>query len=132
MYKQRGFTLIELMIVVVVIGILVAIAYPSYTSFVQKSRRGDAIASLADFRIEQEKWRANNVSYTTAAADLGLSSSSQDGYYVITIVSAGASTYQVKAEPTGVQSSDSCNTFSIDENGPDYSGSYADADCWER
>ncbi|UTW05640.1 prepilin-type N-terminal cleavage/methylation domain-containing protein (plasmid) [Amphritea atlantica] len=132
MYKQSGFTLIELMIVVVIVGILVTIAYPSYTSFVQKSRRGDAIASLADFRVEQEKWRANNISYTTSAADLGLSGSSKDGYYDMTIVSAGASTYQVTAAPTGVQSSDSCNTFSIDENGPDYSGGYADADCWER
>ena len=132
MYKQSGFTLIELMIVVAVVGILAAIAYPSYTAFIQKSRRGDAIASLADFRIEQEKWRANNIAYATSTASLGLSGSSRDGYYTMVIVSAGSSAYQVTAAPTGAQSSDACNIFSIDENGPDYSGGYADADCWER
>ena len=132
MYKQRGFTLIELMIVVAIIGILVMIAYPSYTAFIQKSRRGDAIASLADFRIEQEKWRANNISYSTSAGALGLSGSSRDGYYQMVISSATSFAYQVTAAPTGAQSSDVCGTFAIDENGPDYSGGNADADCWER
>lgn len=132
MYKQRGFTLIELMIVVAIVGILAAIAYPSYTDYVQKSRRGDAIASLADFRIEQEKWRANNVSYTTSTGALGLSSSSRDGYYNMIIVSAAASSYQVTAAPTGAQAGDVCGIFSIVANGIDDSGSYASNDCWER
>ncbi len=132
LYNQRGFTLIELMIVVAVVGILAAIAYPSYTAFIQKSRRGDAMATLADFRIEQEKWRANNITYATSTASLGLSGSSRDGYYTMAIVSAGSSAYQVTAAPAGAQSTDTCGTFAIDENGPDYSGSNADADCWER
>ena len=131
MQKQRGFTLIELMIVVAIIGILATIAYPSYIAFVEKSRRGDAIATLADYRIAQEKWRANNISYAASTGALSLDSTSRDAYYDMTIVSAGTTSYSVTAEPTGVQSDDDCGSFGIDENGPDYTAG-ADADCWER
>ena len=136
MHKQRGFTLIELMIVVAIIGILATIAYPSYLAFVEKSRRGDAIASLADIRIAQEKWRANNTTYAASSALPGFDSSSKDGYYSMNIlITASTAAYEFKATatPTGAQSSDTtCGTFAINANGIDGTGSYASNDCWER
>ncbi|WP_415899418.1 type IV pilin protein [Neptuniibacter sp. QD48_11] len=128
---QSGFSLIELMIVVAVVAILASIAYPAYQSFVEKARRGDAMASLADIRLEQEKWRANNVAYATAAS-LAYGSTSREGYYNITISSTGASSYTVTAAPTGVQTNDACGSFRITQNGPVYGSGFADADCWER
>ncbi|WP_286240314.1 type IV pilin protein [Neptuniibacter halophilus] len=129
--RHHGFTLIELMIVVAVVGIIAAVAYPSYVDYVQKSRRADAMASLADLRIAQEKWRANNPSYTSTLADLGFTNNSREGFYTLATVGA-ANGFTATAAPAGVQVGDACGTFGIDENGPDYSGGNADADCWER
>ncbi|TCK05945.1 type IV pilin protein [Marinobacterium mangrovicola] len=139
MKRQTGFTLIELMIVVAVVGILAAIAYPAYQDYVRKARRADAMNALAEIRIEQEKWRANNVSFTSNAASLGVDTVSPDGYYdiEITVEDATKSTnYLVKAEPNGDQVNDSCGTFAVErdppsQDGPQYTG-YADKDCWSR
>ena len=62
---RQGFTLIELMIVVAVIGILAAIAYPSYQDYIRKTRRIDAQSVMLDIQLLQEKYRVNNPSYAT-------------------------------------------------------------------
>ncbi|WP_432471154.1 type IV pilin protein [Amphritea sp. HPY] len=129
---QQGFTLIELMIAVAIVGILTAIAYPSYTEYVNKSRRTDGMAALLSAQLEQEKFRANNVSYASTLASAGVAANSPDGYYTIGVASSGSNTFTMTAAPAGVQSGDRCGTFAVDENGPDTSGGYADADCWQR
>lgn len=130
--KTSGFTLIELMIVVVVVGILASVAYPSYVEYVQKSRRGDAMASLADMRIAQEKWRANNTTYATTVTLPEYSATSKDSFYNMNIINVSAVGFTLTATPTGVQLGDACGVFALNQNGPDYTGAYADADCWER
>jgi len=62
----RGFTLIELMVVVAVIAVLAAVAMPSYFDSVRKSRRADAIAEVSRVQQAQEQWRANNSNYNNA------------------------------------------------------------------
>jgi type IV pilus assembly protein PilE len=73
MHSRRlgGFTLIELMIVVAIIGILSAIAYPSYQNYIRKSRRADAHALLQAAQLAQEKYRINHTSYYPGGAASG-------------------------------------------------------------
>ena len=66
MKQQKGFTLIELMVVVAIVGILVAVALPSYTDYVIRSKRADATGALMAATNAMERWRANNFSYAGA------------------------------------------------------------------
>lgn len=130
--SDRGFTLVELMITVAIVGILAAVAYPSYVESVRKARREDAMAALLDIQMQQEKFRANNPRYTTNLADVGFSSGvSRDGYYTLAIRAADATRFTATATPaSGPQADDSCN-FSITQNGP-VASTDADKRCWSK
>ena len=134
MSHQKGFTLIELMIVVVIIGILASIAYPSYQDYVLRAKRGDAMNSLAEARISQEKFRTNNIRFATSSELWGSSTLvSNDQYYTLTVVSNAVSSFVVKAEPSFTDND--CGTFAVDRSGPIYSFdsvNYASAECWGR
>ena len=136
MKPQRGFTLIELMIVVAIIGILAAIAYPAYQDYVARANRGEAMNALAELRIAQEKWRANNIDFAWTTGALGISSTSDTGLYTLSVVSAptGAIGYLGVATRTvgKRQENDDCGNFAVDRNGPYYNGGYATDNCWER
>ena len=76
--RMRGFTLIEVMIVVVIVGILASIAYPSYQEYVNRSNRAEGQAFLSDIAARQERYFSQNNAYVTADTDrskLGLTSS---------------------------------------------------------
>jgi len=92
---QQGFTLIEMMIVVVVISILAALAYPSYTDYVQRGYRSEGQALLNDTAAAQERYYAQNFVYVTATADIATklkgNTSSPTGKYNLTL-GAGAAT----------------------------------------
>jgi type IV pilus assembly protein PilE len=92
-----GFTLLELMIAILVAGILVAIALPSYTESVRKGRRADAAAALQRVQQAQERWRANNTRYASALSDLGVEATSPDRHYTIAISDVTASGYAATA-----------------------------------
>ncbi len=75
--RMRGFTLIEVMIVVVIVGILASIAYPSYHEYVNRSNRAEGQAFLSDIAARQERYFSQNNAYVTADTDrskLGLTS----------------------------------------------------------
>jgi len=130
MKHQKGFSLIELMIVVAVIGILAAVAYPAYQDYVMKSRRGEAMNSLAEIRLAQEKYRANNTQFAPDLTTLGLSVTSENGYYSLATTASAGTDFSATATPANQQLGDSCGVFKVTRNGPDYSS--ANADCWER
>jgi type IV pilus assembly protein PilE len=128
---QHGFTLIELMITVAIIGILTAIAYPSYTTYVQRGYRSEGIAMLTDGVARMERYYAQNNSY--AAADLAAigitNAASQSGKYVISFNGAtGAATYSLQVVPQGAQANDGCGTLSINQTG---TKSPVTANCWK-
>lgn len=138
MKKITGFTFIELVITVAIVGILAAIAYPMYTDQIRKARRADAKNSLLGLQVDQEKYRANNPTYAASFNELyggggGASQDSSDGYYTISITANTATTFGATATPkTGTdQADDDCGTFAINQSGPYYSG-YAPASCWNR
>lgn len=124
---EKGFTLIELMIVVAVIAVLAAIAYPSYQEYVIRSRRAEAQSLLSEAAARQERWRAQNGSYLTEGtakeiADklkLAHSEKSEHGYYTLGVaVVANDGGYTLTAARDGAQSSDSrCGTFTLDATG---------------
>jgi len=126
--EERGFTLIELMIVVVLIGILAAIALPAYQDYTKRAKRAEAKQGLLELQLQQEKFRANNPNYAVAAS-LAIPTSA---YYNFAVPAAGANSYSITATPTGSQAGDECGTFAMNQNGEDHSGAYADSNCWDK
>ena len=124
--EQAGFTLIELMIAVVVIGILAAIALPNYQEYVRKSRRGDAQSFLADLVVRQQQYLLATRSYATSvtnaanAGGLGVAiPANVSNYYTVTIATNNAAppSYVISAAPTGTQATEPCGTLKITETG---------------
>jgi type IV pilus assembly protein PilE len=113
--RSRGFTLIEVMIVVAILGILTAIALPQYSQYVRKSRRADAVALMAQVAQAQERWRANNSPYANdfGTGVLNVRSTAASGvttltetYYQISVPTNTANAYTVRAVAYGAQTSD--------------------------
>lgn len=71
------------MVVVVVVGLLAGVAYPSYLDQVRKSRRADAVTAIAQVQQAQERWRASASTYTSTLSNLNVPSTSAGGYYTI-------------------------------------------------
>lgn len=92
--RFKGFTLVELMITVAVVGILSAIAYPAFTSAIQRSRRSDAMAALTAISQAQERYRSNHNSYATEIGSDGLKMQNDISklvkYYTISMTGLGA------------------------------------------
>jgi type IV pilus assembly protein PilE len=101
--RASGFTLIELMIVVAVIVVLSMIALPSFLDSVRKSRRSDAFAAMTQIQQAQERWRANNPSYSAdltgepADGGLKLADTTPSGYYTLALSDVGPAGYTVTA-----------------------------------
>ena len=104
--RARGFTLIELKIVVAIIAVIAAVAYPSFVNFMMKGRRADGRELLMRVAAAQEKFYTNNNVYSASLANLALSGVSEQGYYRIVngpVLDATSQTYVVTATPQGVQ-----------------------------
>lgn len=136
--KQRGFTLIEVMIVVAIVGILTAIAYPSYTEHIRKSRRADAQSALMELAQFMERRFTTTGSYSAAAcADVVLpfTQAPRDGpdaFYNINVV-CDATTFTLTAVPAGAMAGDGCGNFTLTNTGArDRTGALPMDRCWRR
>ena len=102
MKRDKGITLIELLIVIVIIGILAAIAVPMYTNYMQRARRADAKTALEQLRAAQEMFRAEKGSYSLDLAELvntfGVPNVSGD--YNIMLINTGANAFLAEGRPT--------------------------------
>ena len=130
---QAGFTLIELMITVAIIGILASIALPSYQQHVLRTRRVTASACLMEMAQFMERQYATGLTYAVA---LPVSSCQADltAYYGFAFATGQptASTYTLTAAPTGAQSGDTkCGTLSLTHAGiKEVSGTGSAPECW--
>lgn len=137
MKKNQGFTLIELMITIAIIGIISAIALPSYSSYMKKSRRADAKVGLSKIADKQERYYLQRNTYATSTADLGLADPvvSDEGYYNITVdAGAGVAGFNLTATAIGIQADDKdCATLKLSSTGNKTAtaGTGGDASkCW--
>ena len=135
----RGFTLIELMIVVGIVAILVAIAYPMYGDAVRKGKRGQAKADLVELAQRAERFRTVNDTYVgfwaTITSDPFLSSPKPgqgSEAYRISPGNITATTFTLTAAPQGGQTADTrCMSLSLNQAGQkSETGSGTTADCW--
>ncbi len=114
--RNRGFTLIELMITVVIVAILAAIALPSFLDSVRKSRRADAFTAITTIQQAQERWRGNKSTYATdaqltlgisaAPPGLGLAATTSSGFYTLALSDTSATGYAVVASAVAGKSQD--------------------------
>ena len=132
---SSGFTLIELLVAMVIFAILAAVAYPSYLTYLNKSRRTDAMGVLSQDQLILERCYSQNFSYTAACGALPtFPQSSPQNFYDITISNLTASTYTLTATPKGVQASDTtCASMSVNQANVRTASNSANASqskCW--
>ena len=132
---MRGISLIELLIVIVIIGIMAAIAYPNYRQFAARAKRTEAKAALLQIAQNQERFYLQNNTYTTDMTRLGFPVGAgfitDSDSYSVTVTAADANDFAAVATYQRVDAeSGKCLTFNIDGRGGKTSGPLAD--CWTR
>lgn len=141
---HKGFTLLELMIAIAILGILLAIAVPQYNKYIRESRRAQAQTEMLQIRQGLERWRANNASYrsdatpnsagvatTNTLANVGFTDAND--FYNYTIDPAANNTYTINAAAQGKQTVDqtgggvSCANMTLNQN-----GAKTPLGCWKK
>lgn len=136
--SQQGFTLIELMIVVVVIAVVIAVAIPGYQAYLERGRRGEAVTALMRLAQAQERFIVVHGYY---APSLGGSMASGDGlgwsdgasvFYQLTLERPTEVTYELSAQPQGAQTADTlCASFTLTHIGQKgVTGTGSVEECW--
>lgn len=134
--KVKGFTLIELMITVAILGIIASIALPSYFEHVKRTARTEAITALLDAANKQEQFFVDNRQYITTLANLGVSATTENNFYKISVVvDNDAGTFAFTATPAAgpVLQDGECATLTISDTGLKTStGSASASTCWGK
>jgi type IV pilus assembly protein PilE len=129
-----GYTLIEILIVVIIVGVLMAVAIPSYINSVRKSHRAEAKTALLDLAAREERYYTVNNSYTGSATALGYATAfpinlDTKPYFQLSISGSTASTYNLLAQAQGDQQNDACGNYMLDNFG-NQTNSTATTGCW--
>jgi type IV pilus assembly protein PilE len=136
----RGFTLVEMMIVVAVVSLLGMVALPAYQSSVAKARRADARTALSTAAQMMERYLTENPAAGYASATLSdtagptvvYKTRSDNGNYLLSLSNQAQLTFTLKAVPQGSQASDGCGTFTLNEHGDRgvIGANRSSAQCW--
>lgn len=130
MIRTRGFTLVELMVVLLIVAILAAVAIPSYRQYVLRSHRTDAQRALMDVAARQERYYYSNNAYTSSLSALGSSASAAAPYYQLSIPSASSTDYTLRATPIGSQGDDKCGYLELNRAGQKSEQNTSASKCW--
>lgn len=141
--KAAGFTLIEVMIVVAIVGILATIAYPNYTQYVLRSNRDECAGALIGMAAAMERRFSTNQSYLGLAAGGANTGAPAAAFYpaqcpldggaasyTLTIANATQTTFTLNATPTARQAGDACGTLSLTETGVKAATGGTPQTCW--
>jgi len=138
--RNKGFTLIELMIVVAILGILATVAFPSFQESMRAAKRSDAISAALSLQLAQAKFRGSCALYadtlgganSCANQTIKHASASPDGYYVLTLSGVTGNAFVITATPQGNQAYDTdCKPMVITTNASNPDGLKTPAICWE-
>jgi type IV pilus assembly protein PilE len=136
---QTGFSLIELLVVIAIIGVLSAIALPSYQNSVMRSGRAEAKAELLQVASEEERFFSSNNTYSADATPLntadGIVRTTQNALFTITVAACGggiATCFIATATAQNQQLGDACNTLTITNTGVRGSTGDNPQECWQR
>ena len=142
MKRVRGFSLVELMVVLVIAAVLAGIALPAYTHYLERSRRTAAIQGLLEIASRQARYYASTNAYADKLSTLGYASdsvavpSADAPYYLLSIASmtpaAGeeAAHFSLQAVPQGSQARDSCGSLGYSDLGLRSASADSVAACW--
>lgn len=125
MHRNKGFTLIEVMIVVAIVGILASIAYPSYQEHVRSARRTAAQGCLMEQTHAIERFYSANMTYEDAEDALPACPGDVTQFYTVAPSNLEQGTYTLTATPTGAQAGDRCGDMTVN-----HQGARTPAACW--
>ncbi|SHF64920.1 type IV pilus assembly protein PilE [Modicisalibacter ilicicola DSM 19980] len=124
MRRQKGFTLMEMMITVAIVGILAAIAVPSYQRYTERANRTEAQALMNEFaqRLERRysqtfSYGADGNGYTPANLNLPMDQNAAPRYQFAIDITNGGNSFVIRALPDAGQAGDGCGALSLDQNG---------------
>lgn len=127
MKNNKGFTLVELMIVVLIIGILGAVGYPAFGEYVKVAKRADAIDTLLTEQGRMESFYLNNDTYVGAAV---ASATSPEGYYTVAVSGQTAFAYLLTATRSPASDDPECLTLTLNQLGVKGATGSDAANCW--
>ncbi len=137
---RHGFSMIELLIAVAIIGILAAVAVPNYAEHVRRAQRGDATLSLTDLAARMERYYTETNTYATATigtgetTDILPASDTPEGFYKLSIASSTVTKFIIKAtrkSGTALSNDKKCGDFTLSSTQVQgITGAASVADCW--
>lgn len=116
--RPRGFTLLEILVALSLMGIVLSLALPWFFDSIRKGRRSEAVSAMATLQQAQERRRANEPSYTSDLALLVPAATTVSGYYTLAVNSANAVSYTATATAAGSQDKDNrCHQMRVQVTG---------------